>query len=892
MRVGRGIHMKSMFLSIVFFALAALPASALDPAALDAIAESLGGRGCILRDGAVVKAWGDQAERSDWMSAAKPVLSTLLFFAIEEGKVQSVDQSIADFGWDLQGKDRDITFRHLGAMTSGYMRPEGPGEAWAYNDFAIQLYQKTLFDKVYQDEPDAAANAPERFGALGLEDGLDFSKDKRRLRASVRDFARIAQFWMNRGVWNGEQVLPARYFDEFMGPQTPKDLPDSADGETADYLGIGSYGGGSAHFTRYGAGVYGFNWWFNETGGKHPDARLWPDAPADTVMAIGAGGNCAAIIPSLGIVLVNAKGDWGSVKGGDADAKTNRVLAQLAGAAADGPALSGRVWQPVTIDFEGPEVGEVGEPNPFLDYRLNVRFVNGGAEYLVPGYFAADGDAAESGADRGKVWRVHFTPDRAGEWTYEASFRHATDVAVSLEPEAGEPTAFDGATGTIAVAEADPNAPGFLSQGMLRYVGGRYLQFAGTGAYYIKGGADSPENMLGYADFDDTKPRHRFEPHMQDWREGDPTWRGGKGKGIVGAMNYLAGMGMNSVYFITMNVEGDGKDTWPWIAPDKPKRFDCSKLDQWEIVFGHMTRLGLALHVVLQEQENDQLLDGGELGLDRKIYFRELIARFGHHPALFWNLGEENTNTYEQQVAFGEYIGALDPYDHPVVLHTFPSKREAIYRPLLGNAHIDGPSLQLGNMNETHEETLKWLRASEEAGRTWIVCLDEIGPASIGVVPDSVDPEHDDVRRHCLWGNLMAGGAGVEWFFGKAHGPGDVSLEDWRTRHNVWAQTKVALDFFHEHLPFPDMTSANDLVTGGDAWCFAKSGQVYAVYTLRPGETTLTLPDGAYSVHWYNPRTGGALTEGGRIAGPGAAALGEPPAAGGRDWVALVRREP
>ncbi|MEZ5397229.1 MAG: hypothetical protein R2724_31240 [Bryobacterales bacterium] len=33
---------------------------------------------------------------------------------------------------------------------------------------------------------------------------------------------------------------------------------------------------------------------------------------------------------------------------------------------------------------------------------------------------------------------------------------------------------------------------------------------------------------------------HHYEPHVQDWKPGDPTWQGGKGKGIIGALNYLA----------------------------------------------------------------------------------------------------------------------------------------------------------------------------------------------------------------------------------------------------------------------------------------------------------------------------------------------------------------
>ena len=41
----------------------------------------------------------------------------------------------------------------------------------------------------------------------------------------------------------------------------------------------------------------------------------------------------------------------------------------------------------------------------------------------------------------------------------------------------------------------------------------------------------------------------------------------------------------------------------------------------------HLTKL--CGHFYLQE--NDQMLDGGALGDERKLYYRELIARFSHH---------------------------------------------------------------------------------------------------------------------------------------------------------------------------------------------------------------------------------------------------------------------
>lgn len=864
-------------------------ALSVDGRALDRLAEELGGRGCVIKDGYVVKAWGDQSEVRDWASSAKPVLSTLLFLAIEEGLVKGVDQPIADFGWALSDKDRSMTFRHLGAMTSGYARPEAPGAAWAYNDFAIQLYQKTLFEKVFKADAKSVADDPKRLGALQFEDGLKWS-DRARLSASVRDFARIDWLWLNKGRWGEKRVLPQRYFDEYCKPQTPKDLALSAEADTDDYLQIGTYGGGSAHFSDAGPGVYGFNWWFNNTGGTHPNAPMWPDAPADTYMSIGAGGNSSAIVPSLNAVLVCAGGDWQDLKAADPSTKLNRALGRFARAVGykPGGAAQHAKWQPYTVSVKGPSTSENGDPNPFTGYRMTVTFSNGDTQCVVPGYFAADGNAAESRADSGDVWRAHFMPDKEGDWTYRVAFRRGENVAIDDDPNAGEACEPDGATGTFTVGPADSIAPGFYSAGALQYVGKRYLRFAESKQWYLKGGADSPENFLAFADFDQTKPSHRYEPHASDWREGDPAWQGGKGKNIIGALNYLASKKMNVVYFLTMNVKGDGKDVWPWTSDDERFRFDCSKLDQWEIVFEHMDRLGIVMHVVFQEQENDQLLDGGELGPERKLYFREVIARFAHHPAIVWNHGEENTNTDEQRRAFFAYVRNLDPYDHPNVIHTFPSQREEVYSALAGEKNLEGPSLQFGKMEQTYKETLKWITQSRDAGKPWFVCNDEIGPADTGVKPDADDPEHNDVRKYALWGNLMAGGSGAEWLFGYGYAHNDVTCEDWRSRDIMWDQTRYALEFF-ERLPFSQMEPANDVVSGGEAWCLAKPGEAYAIYAYPATGLSVTLPPGKFRLRWYNPRAGGEPGNAREIDGGSARAIGDPPTDMDKDWALIVK---
>jgi len=892
----------------------------LDAARLDAVAVALGGRGCVVKDGYVVKAWGDQAQKGDWLSSAKPVLSTLLLFAVQEGKVRSVDTPIAEFGWELSPKDRGITFRHLANMTSGYARPEEPGTAWAYNDYAIQLYQKTLFDRVYEDDPDAVANANVRLGALGLEDGLSFTADKRRLKASARDFARIAWFWLNRGRWQEHQVLPARYFDDHMRPQTPTELPVSATAETNDYLRIGTYGGGSEHFTRFGAGIYGFNWWFNGTGKLHPTERTWPGAPVDTVMSIGAGGNCSVLLPSLNLIVVCAQGDWGRLEAGVDDSVLNQRLTLIArsGATASPHAspttasppirevkansataatVSGELkqWHRVTLDFRGPPSSEVATPNPFRDYRLNVTFTNGDQRVVVPGHFGADGSAAETGASEGDHWRVYFTPPLSGLWKWTASFRTGPDIATNDDGAAGQPVAFDGASGQVTIATSDKTGRDFRGQGTLRYVGQRYLQFAGTKTWFLKGGADSPENFLAYDEFDDTKPTHRYAPHALDFRAGDPMWRGGKGRNILGALNYLASVGVNSVYMLTMNVQGDGKDVWPWISDTERLRYDVSKLDQWEIVFAHMDRLGIMQHFVLQEQENDQLLDGGELGLERRIYFRELISRFAHHPAITWNLGEENTNTLEQQQAFSRFFHQHDPYRHPVVIHTFPRQIEAVYSSMLGFPDLDGASLQT---NQTHQQTKQWIARSSAAGRPWVVSLDEIGPANTGVKPDHDDFNHDEVRVEHLWGHLLAGGAGVEWLFGYKFAHNDINLEDFRSRDQMWRQTRIAVDFFQQYLAFTEMQEADEYAQPAGTFCFARPGHAYVLqWRSSENELRVWLPEARYSVAWFNPRRGGQLEtgsiatiDGGDTVGRrGFAAIGHPPQELDRDWIALLR---
>ncbi|WP_218840202.1 malectin domain-containing carbohydrate-binding protein [Spirosoma fluviale] len=586
------------------------------------------------------------------------------------------------------------------------------------------------------------------------------------------------------------------------------------------------------------------------------------------------------------------------VDGGDPDDGTGAVVVQG----------ELKKWHKVTLTVNGPASSEGAPNNPFLNYRLNVTFTNGAINYQVPGYFSADGNAGETSADAGSTWKVHFAPDEAGTWTYRISMRAGANVAISDDPSAGVPVELvDGKTGTFVVSATDKSGVDLRGKGRLRYVGERYLQFAEKGDYFLKAGVDSPENFLAYADFDNTpnigNRRKSWGPHVQDWRPGDPTWKGDKGKGIIGAINYLSGQGLNVFSFLTMNIQGDDQNVYPYVSTSDFARFDCSKLDQWETVFEHADRMGMYVHVKMQETENDRLLDGGNLGVLRKLYYRELIARFSHHLALNWNVGEENLQTTAQRKECAAYLYSHDPYQHHIVIHTYPSVKDhdEVYTPLLGgSSNYSGASIQTV-WNRVYEDTRKWVEKSAQAGKKWVVANDEQGGSEVGVAADAgysgnrgtVADNQNDIRKDVLWGNLMASGAGVEYYFGYATGETDLSAQDFRSRATMWRYSRYALDFFEKYVsvPLPDLSPLNQVSNG---WLLGKDGKLYVIYLKNGGSTNLTINTGGnYSVQWYDPRNGGDLQNGSvtKVSGNGTKSIGNPPNSATQDWVVLVRTE-
>ncbi|MHC4177530.1 MAG: DUF5060 domain-containing protein [Planctomycetota bacterium] len=556
-------------------------------------------------------------------------------------------------------------------------------------------------------------------------------------------------------------------------------------------------------------------------------------------------------------------------------------------------------WHKVTITFDGPQASETGKPNPCLHYRLNVTLSQDDASFVVPGYFAGDGNG---GAESNK-WRVHFSPPKTGTWNYRASFRAGFQVNVSTDSQAGRPTACDGARGSFQVAGSDRSGRDFRSgdKGLLKNRGHHYLTFGGSGKPWVKGGPDIPENFFGYDGFDNTpRARHRYRAHAPDWRPGDPDFAGGKGKRIIGALNFIAGYGGNCIYFLPMNIGGDGKDTFPTIEAYDKTRYDVSKLDQWEIVFAHAQARGIFLHFQLAETEsdNENYHDDGNLGPERKLYYRELIARFSHHNGLEFDLGEENDYGPAKRKQFAAYIKAVDPYDHPVTTHTHGGKYESFYGPLLGTGDFDITAFQGGNSRTAMANLIaEWRKRSAAAGVKWAISFDE--PQKIENDPNDPKAGYPQGRRDKMWPLYMSGGAGFEWYIqedGGGHSL-DHRLEDFREMESALKWTGYALEFL-DGLPLLEMEPDHQLGSSSredNTYVLAKRGEVYALYNDRNGgdfSLDLRRVSGTFEVKWFDPRHGGGLKDGTvkTVDGRRVVDLGSAPESVEQDWACLVRK--
>lgn len=513
-------------------------------------------------------------------------------------------------------------------------------------------------------------------------------------------------------------------------------------------------------------------------------------------------------------------------------------------------------WQPTTFTFvtdQGPDTNpsapfdEAADDvvagtqtllaNPWLHWRFTLRLTNpqSSRSLVVPGYFAGDG----LGHGVGRAWQVRLNvPNLPGIWDYEALLERGPQLNVALPSSRGQIAWRQ--TGFVSVQAARQDAEGFLARGRLRRSAGyHYLRFDDR-SFFIEGGVNSPENFLGYAGFtgfendatDGTggSPgalgfRHRYAPHVQDWRLGDPDWSANgaaqQGRGIIGALNALAEMGANSIYCLPMNLGGDGRETHPFLdnsddgvtgeAPVDPGHvlhWSVRRMHEWNIVLEHAQRKGILVQFVLAEREPGNIAWlGSASSVARRLYLKNLVTMFGHLNALRWNLCEENGPehapglshqfTIDELTAMATWIGLWDVHDHPLTVHT-EANTQALYDQIRARVPasqwwLDATSLQLHGGECTaldwNHDCIAWAAGSAATygaavetarqsflsgglGQALVVCVDEQGAGGSGAADDSPGhgPLHSDWtsvdrRRRILYDTYFSGG-NLEWYFG------------------------------------------------------------------------------------------------------------------------------
>jgi len=494
-------------------------------------------------------------------------------------------------------------------------------------------------------------------------------------------------------------------------------------------------------------------------------------------------------------------------------------------------------WYGIEISFTGPDSSGGGDPNPFGTY-VDVIFTSPTSrEYRVPGFYNGD----ISGTPNSRRWTVRFSADEVGTWTFAS------------ESENGH---LDNYTGSFSIRKPSDDAMGFYRWGRLEAVGTagngiRYLKFR-DGPYWLKAGCDDPENFLGKYENYDTFEKRRA------------------------AVKYLADKGINSIYIMTHNLDGDDKDVWPWLGKSAKEaranssgdvRFDIDRLEEWHELFTYMQSEGVVPYLVLED-------DSAWKGYDHARYYREIIARFGALPALIFNFNEEYNENYSLSEAlnFMQMLKDLDPYDHPRGIHNvnFPSDQ------YVDAPQVDFTAIQTGSDRKpTGGDPLK----HNQLVIDWINLCTSRDKRILMIGVDEGRPEGD----RTAWWSAYIGGSVWEAHVMK---PYDQPMS---AREPVWTELGGTRTFM-ESLPFWKMQPHNELVKSGEAFCLAIPGEVYALYLPSGGDVTIELPTGAtYKYEWWRPTNGkdGQFESGGNVGG-GQQVLKSP---GQGDWAVRIIKQ-
>lgn len=260
--------------------------------------------------------------KHDMRSASKSIVSILVGIAIDRKLIEGVDEPVLKFFPDQAVKQAGweaITLRHLLTMSSGIKWDEArawtdpkndephltfeadpigyvlarpiaapPDALWTYNGGGTELLGNIL-ERV-SGKPLESFARETLFQPLGIADfeWKAYKNDKLAaaagLRLRPRDAAKIGQLVLNRGRWNGQQVVSADWIAQSITPR---------------FQAVGYFGG-----TLF----YGYQWWMGRSLARGEEIK-W-------IGAFGWGGQRLFIVPELDLVMMTTAAQYGQPKEG------------------------------------------------------------------------------------------------------------------------------------------------------------------------------------------------------------------------------------------------------------------------------------------------------------------------------------------------------------------------------------------------------------------------------------------------------------------------------------------------------------------------------------------------------------------------------------------------
>ncbi|XMO85663.1 serine hydrolase [Algibacter sp. AS12] len=284
----------------------------------------------VLKDGKILFEYGDTKEISYIASCRKSVLSILYGKYVENGVI-NLNQTIGEIGIDeyngLLDIEKSATINHIISARSGvfYEPANGgydeknilergsviPGEYFVYNNWDFNVAGSILEIKsgnsVYQEIEEQLA-IPLGFQDWNIKNQKrKYNKRKSKYPAhhiylSTRDMAKIGQLMLNKGQWNGKQLISKNWIDKITTTVTPTEIVNER------------YGLNESSPFQFS---YGYMWWLVDNFKNHPDFE-------SAYTAHGWGGQFITVIPKLNIVVahkykVPTLVNWGLKQGGVAN---------------------------------------------------------------------------------------------------------------------------------------------------------------------------------------------------------------------------------------------------------------------------------------------------------------------------------------------------------------------------------------------------------------------------------------------------------------------------------------------------------------------------------------------------------------------------------------------